>query len=66
MLRTVSDLNQYIDTSRKFTAEPDKMPVIDRSQHVNLGMEMAQRAAQQQQTPAPPPTPMTPIVPIAN
>jgi len=62
----MNDLNTHIDTSHKFTAEPDAMPVVDRSQHVNLGLEMAQRAALQQQTPQPPPTPMTPIVAVAN
>jgi hypothetical protein len=62
----VSDLNQFIDTTQKFTAPAsmDTVPSTDRSQQVNYGVEMARRASQQQ---APPPvTPMPPIVPVAN
>jgi len=43
----------------------DTVPPVDRSQQVNYGLEMAQRAAQQQQQPAPMP-PMPAIVPVAN
>jgi len=60
----VSELNTFIDTTRKFTAEPDKIPVIDRSQQINVGLEIAQRTGQR--TPPPPPATMPPIVPIAN
>lgn len=60
----VNDLNTHIDTARNFTAPPDKIPAIDRSQQVNVGVEIAQRSGQQ--VPPPAPTPMRPIVPIAN
>jgi hypothetical protein len=60
----VSDLNSFIDTTRQFTAPPDGIPTPDRTQQVNVALEIAQRAAQQQ-----PPTPMPampPITPVAN
>jgi len=62
----VSDLNKFIDTARQFTAPPsmDTLPSADHAQQVNYGVEMAQRAAQQQ--PVPPMPPMPPIVPVAN
>jgi len=61
MLRTVSDLNKFIDTARQFTAPPsmDTLPSADHAQQVNYGVEMAQRAAQQQ--PVPPMPPMPPM-----
>jgi hypothetical protein len=62
----MSDLNTFIDTTNKFTAAPDKMPVVDRSQHVNLGVEMAHRAAAQSQMAPEPIKAMPPIMPVAN
>ncbi len=62
----MSDLNKFIDTTRQFTQAPsqDTVPTPDRSAQVNLGLEMARRAGQQQpQTPLPA---MPPIVPVAN
>ncbi len=42
----------------------DSLPVTDHTAQVNLGLEMARRAAQQQpETPLPA---MKPIVPVAN
>lgn len=60
----MNDLNSYIDTTRKFTAPPDAIPTIDRSAQVNYGVEIAHRAAQQEQPP--PSRQMAPIVPVAN
>jgi len=62
----MSDLNDFIAMSQKYSrpASPDTVPVIDRSQHVNLGLEIAQRSGQ-----LPEPVvakPMLPIVPVAN
>lgn len=62
----MNDLNTFIDTSRKYTEQSDRIPVIDRSAHVNVGIEIANRAAQQQQQPVPQQQQMPPIVPVAN
>lgn len=62
------DLNSYIDTAQKFAAPAsmDTIPGCDRSQQVSYGVELAQRAAQQQKQEIPPPKAMPPIVPVAN
>jgi len=62
----MNDLNTHIDMSRKFTAPVDAIPVVDRSPHVGLGVEMAQRAAAQSQMPVEPPKAMPAIMPVAN
>lgn len=62
----MNDLNTHINTTQQFTAAPDKIPVVDRSAHVNFGIELAQRAAQQRQAPPEPIKTMPPINPIAN
>jgi hypothetical protein len=62
----VSDLNKYIDTTRQFTAPAsmDSLPSADHGQQLNVGLEIARRAAQQK--PEAPMPPMAPIVPVAN
>lgn len=60
----MSDLNAYINTQQQFTAPPEGIPVPDRSQQVNVGLEMAQRMGQRPEAPAP--VQMPPIVPVAN
>jgi len=60
----VNDLNTFIDTSRQFTAAPDGIPTPDRTQQVNVALDIAQRASQQKQEPVMPPMP--PITPVAN
>ena len=62
----VSDLNTFIDTARQFTAPAsmDTLPSADHASQVSLGVEMANRAAQQQ--PPPPMPAMPPIIPVAN
>lgn len=62
----VSDLNTFIDTARQFTAPAsmDTLPSADHTSQVSLGVEMANRAAQQQ--PPPPMPAMPPIIPVAN
>lgn len=64
----MNDLNTHINTTEKFTtsASMDSLPVVDRSAHVNLGVEMAQRAAQQRQAAPEPIKAMPPIMPVAN
>lgn len=62
----MTDLNAHINTAEKFTGHSDTMPVVDRSQHVNLGLEIAQRAAQQNQAAPEPIKAMPPIMPVAN
>lgn len=62
----MTDLNTLINTSRQFTAPPsmDTLPATSHDAQVDYGMEIARRAAQQVQEPAP--VPMPPIVPVAN
>lgn len=62
----VSDLNTFIDIARQYTAPAsmDTLPSTDHAQQVNVGVEMANRAAQQK--PPPPMAAMPPIIPVAN
>lgn len=60
----MNDLNVFIATADKFTTRQDAMPVVDRSPHVDVGMEMARRASERR--PEPIYAPMPAIVPVAN
>jgi hypothetical protein len=62
----MSDINTFINTTEKFTAAPDGIPAIDRSQQMSYGIGMAQRAAEQSQRTPEPPAVMPPIIPVAN
>lgn len=64
----MNDLNTHINTSEKFTAPAsmDSLPTVDRSSHVNFGVELANRAAAQRQMPPEPVMAMPPIMPVAN
>lgn len=64
----MNDLNTHINTTQQFTtpASMDTVPVVDRSAHVNFGVELAQRAAAARQQAPEPVMTMPPIMPIAN